>query len=58
MTAAELQGNKPTDVKRKRGALVIRDVVGDYMALRLAEAARFYVTGKQMGRPKTNEKDV
>lgn len=57
LTAAELEGKK-TDLKRKRGSLVIRDVVGDYMAFRLAEAARFVVKGKPMGRPKTDGKDA
>jgi hypothetical protein len=53
LTEAELNGAKPTDVRRKRGALVIREVVADYMAFRLAEAARFFVKTKPMGRPKT-----
>jgi Bifunctional DNA primase/polymerase, N-terminal len=56
LTPAELEGAKPTDVKRKRGALVIREVVGDYMTFRLAEAARFYVKSKKTGRPKNDEK--
>jgi len=60
LTPAELDGKKPTDVKRKRGSLVIRDVVADYMALRMAEAARFYMKSKPMGRPKAedSEKDA
>jgi hypothetical protein len=60
LTTAELEGKKPTDIKRKQGSLVIRDVVGDYMALRLAQASRFYVKTKTMGRPKAdgNEKDA
>lgn len=57
LTPAELEGKK-TDLKRKRGSLVIRDVVGDYMAFRLAEAARFVTKTRPMGRPKNSEKDA
>lgn len=36
----------PGKVKRRRGALTICEIVPNYMALRLAEAAVFYVKGK------------
>jgi hypothetical protein len=50
-TKRDLEGEKPTDIRRKRGALMIVGVVPDYMMLRLDQAAEFY-TKKSGGRPK------
>jgi hypothetical protein len=38
-------------VKRKRGSLMIREVVPNYLALRIGEAAVFWMKSKPMGRP-------
>jgi Bifunctional DNA primase/polymerase, N-terminal/Primase C terminal 2 (PriCT-2) len=51
----ELKAARPTDLERKAGALVIREVVPDFMMLRLAQAARIFVPFKPKGRPKKEE---
>jgi hypothetical protein len=50
-TKRDLEGEKPTDIRRKRGALMIATIVPDYMMLRLDQAAEFYIR-KSPGRPK------
>jgi putative DNA primase/helicase len=54
----QLADAKPGQMARKRGALMIREVVPDYMALRLAEAARIFTAAKPMGRPKKLDADT
>jgi hypothetical protein len=46
VTKRDLEGEKRTDVKRKRGALTIATVVRDYMTLRLDQAGMFFVSKK------------
>jgi hypothetical protein len=46
VTQRDLEGSKPSDIKRKRGALMITTIVPDYMTLRLDQAGTFHVRKK------------
>jgi hypothetical protein len=53
----DLEGEKRTDVKRKRGALMIAPVVRDYMKLRLDQSGKFWVRKSKQKKIETETAD-